>query len=106
MRKPKSEFGNVGDNQHNVDFGSGHKRCNDCNFCNGIDGQREMFKDGQDPLGGFLCSQCRKHPLGEAKDFELEEWYLAAVEGHDNNVDGSNTYDEMVENLVDKWGKD
>lgn len=103
MRKPKYEYGNVGKQTGSEAIGP--RRCNVCNFCNPLDGHRDMFKDPDDPLGGWLCQNCKKFPLGEAKDFELEEWYLEAVEGFENTVDGSNTYEENIENLVTEWEK-
>lgn len=105
MRKVTSKYGNLGEADLKKYPLDNRTRCNVCNFCNGIDGNRQMFRDPLDKTGGHICNKCRPG-YGEDKDFKGEEWYRDAIEQSKNSVDGQRSYDEMVEDLISTWERE
>lgn len=106
MRKAHSPYGNAGSNTKNDTESLLRQRCNLCNFCNGIDGRRQMFKDPEDITGGFLCKVCKNDRGYVLPSEKNEEWYREAVDASRRTVDGERQYDEMIEDLVTTWEKE
>lgn len=103
MRKVTSKHGNVGPNPIEDRNSSNRYRCNVCDFCNGIDGHRQMFKDREDLTGGYICNLCFTGSKGHTSYSQKEEdWYRDAVDQSRRSVDGLKDYDEMVEDLIDQ----
>ena len=102
MRKKHSPHGNVGPNY--LGDKRDHKRCVECDYCNGIDGfnrimTKHPYKDG------YLCEKCKRADGVTSFSQEKENWYREAVEASKQTVDGERDYDEMIEDLITDWEK-